>query len=216
MAAYARSRRLPAVLIVSLFVLGLAVEAHAYHGVGKYGNTDTDSLKKKRRERIAKEAEKYVEAFKAVQKEEEQADRLLDEEVQKARSEADGDKVKEKRGVRLARHKGIKALLRADGKYGRLFAGVRKFKADESEYFDDETKGRIEILLVQVKDRARTNRERIADLYIDVDEPIKALKVLEGIYKSLSPNERMTASDLKGRIKSLKDQLGIKDDAGRR
>ncbi len=211
MVAYARSPRFVAALIVSLLAFGLAVEAHAYHGVGKYGNADPDSLKKKRRERIAKEAEKYVEAFQAVQKEEEQAGRLLEKEVQKARSEADGDKVKEKRGVRLARHKGIKALLRVDGKYTRLFAGTQKFKAEESEYFNDETKGKIEILLVRIKDQARSNRERLADLYVDVEQPIKALKVLEGIYKSLPPNERMAATDLKGRIKALKAQLGIKE-----
>ena len=205
-------RRILPVLGLMLLVVAPAGEAWAYRGFGGYG-TDTDDLKEKRRERITKEAEKYIEAFKAVRKEEDLAGTLLERELQKAKSEAEGD-VATKRAVRLARHKGIKRFLALDAKYTRLFAGTQKFKADEGEYFSDETKGKIEILLVQVKDQARSNRERVADLYVDVEQPVKALKVLEGLYKSLPPNERMAASDLKGRIKALKAQLGIKDDDG--
>jgi hypothetical protein len=215
MTAHVRARRFLAAFVLVVFAFAATNDAWAYGGLGGRGGwsgTDTDRLKEKHKERVAQEAEKYVEAFQAVKKEEDLVGRRLGEDVQKARSEAQGDEVKAKRGIRLARHKGIKNLLKVDAKYTRLFAGVRKFKADEGDYFTDETKGKIEILLVQVKDQARANRERIADLYVDVGEPIKALKVLEGIYKSLAPNERMAASDLKGRIKALKAQLGIKDD----
>jgi hypothetical protein len=203
------------IAILSLLVAGFAADVSGFGGYGKgWSGSDTDRMKEKRKERIAKEAEKYVEAFQAVKKEEDLAGRLLEEDVQKARTAAEGDEVKAKRGIRLARHKGIKNLLKVSAKYGRLFAGIQEFKADEGEYFADETKGKIEILLVQVKDQARANHERVADLYMDIDEPIKALKVLEGIYKALGPRERLTASDLKARIKALRAQLGIKDDAG--
>ncbi|MEA3368122.1 MAG: hypothetical protein U9R68_08420 [Planctomycetota bacterium] len=173
-----------------------------------------DRLRERHRERVTRQAERYADALKAVKKEEDHAGLLLERSKQKARADAAGDEVREKRALRLARHKGIKNYRTIDFKYSRLFTALQNLKAEESDYFTDETKAKVEALLVQVKDQARTNRERIADLYEQVEQPVKALKVLEGIYKSLSLEERASAGDLKARIKALKAQLGIKDDAG--
>jgi len=213
MAAYGCTRRLLPALVLSLLVLGPAVEAFAYSGYKGYGGDDIDRMKEKHQERVTKEAEKYVKALKDVMEDEERVQTLLQQDEQKARTDAAGDDVKLKRTVRLVRHKGIKTFLKIDAKYGQLFAGIQKFRKDEGDYFTPEAKGKIDILEVQVKDQARSNRQRIADLYVDVDEPIKALKVLEGIYKSMSAQERLSAMDLRARIKGLKAQLGIKDDA---
>ena len=216
MAAHGCTRRVLRVLVVSLLALGLTADAWAWSSGGRGGwdSDEGDRYKERHRERVTKEADKYQEALKAVKQEEEQAVTLLRQGEQKVKAGARSDEVKTKRSLRLVRHKGIKNFQKVDFKCGRLFAGIQKFKADEGDYFTDATKGKVEILLVQVKDLARTNRERIADLYVEVEEPIKALKVLEGIYKSLPANERVSAMDLKARIKALKAQLGIKDDAG--
>jgi len=208
------------VLLGGILAVGLSAQAWAWGsgsgdgwGGSGWDGEEMDRLRERHRQKVTREADKYVQAFEDVKLEETRAATFLERSEQKARVDGKGDEVKAKRLVRLARHKGMKVLQSIDAKYTRLFAGLQQFKADESDYFTDETKGKVEVLLVQVKDQARSNRERIADLYVDVDEPIKALKVLEGIYKSLSLEERDAASDLKARIKGLKAQLGIKDDA---
>ncbi|MFO8011916.1 MAG: hypothetical protein R6X20_01290 [Phycisphaerae bacterium] len=221
MASRVHTSRICPVLLGGILAVGLSAQAWAWgsgYGSGWGGSgwdgEETDRLRERHRERVTREAEKYAQAFKDVKQEQERAATLLEQGEQKAGVDGKGDEVKAKRGIRLARHKGIKNLLKVDAKYARLFAGIREFKADEGDYFTDETKGKIEILLVQLKDQARANRERIADLYVEVEKPVKALKVLEGIYQSLSVEERASAMDLKARIKALKAQLGIKDDDG--
>ena len=209
------------VLLGGILAVGLSAQAWAWgsgydNGWGGSGwdGEEMDRLRERHREKVTRQAEMYVEAFKDVKDEEDLVARRLEEDMQKARADGKGNEIKIKRAVRLARHKGIKRFLALDAKYTRLFAGTQKFKADEGDYFTDPVKGKIETLLDQVRDRARANRERIAELYVEVEQPIKALKVLEGIYNSLPPKERTAASGLKGRIKALKAELGIEDDDG--
>jgi len=209
-------------LIVALAVclLASALAGKAWAGWGgsdgsgsfEWDSDDMERVREARQRRLREQAEVYAKALQAVKDEQSQALAGLKKAETKARADAKGDDVKAKRSLRLVRHKGITNLKKVDYKYGRLFTAVVNLKAERG--IPDDARSTADGLLVQVKDLTRTNRERIADLYVEVEEPIKALKVLEGIYKSLPANERVSAMDLKARIKALKAQLGIKDDAG--
>jgi hypothetical protein len=172
---------------------------------------DRERVEKARQKRLSDQADTYQKAFDAVRLEEQRALKALAKAEAKAEADARGDQVKRDRAQRLARHKTIADLKQVDFKYGRLYTAVDALRNEAD--LPDDTRSKVEALLVQVRDRARGNREKMADLYEQVEEPIKALHILEAIYKSMPIEERDTASALKTRIKGLKDQLGIRPDA---
>ena len=205
-------RPVAAGLLLGFALAALAGTAWAYgYGSGstyEWTHEDREEVRKARERRLRSQVETYKDAFKTVQEEEERAKKALQQGVTKAEA-GPGDEVAKKRNVRLARFKGMKAFKQVDFKYGRLYTAIAKLS--EEKGIPADAKGGADILLTQVRDAARENREFMADLYEKVDEPIQALKLLEGIYKGLPDAERAAAGDLKGRIKSLKERLGIRD-----
>jgi len=211
MCAAAWIRRLALGLAICLLAAVLAGEALAAGWGNNDQNTwdaeDMERVRKRRQERLRQQVETYKDALKVVQKEESQVGTALKQ--GEAKANAGSDPVQKSRTLRLARHKAIAGLKQVDFKYGRLYVAVEKLGAERD--IPSEAKSGAAILLTQVRDGARTNRERMADLYEQVDEPVKALKLLESVYKGIPDTGRASAGTLKQRIKALKQQLGIRD-----
>jgi len=198
-------------LVLAVGAAGRASAAGGWGGTSdynKWNKGDQDRVKQQRIERLQKELAEFSKAIEAIRQQEQKAREASQKAEEKAAADAGDDEVKRKRLIRLVRHKEIAALLKIDAQYMRLFATVTKMQADAA--LPEESKGTLDILLVQIKTQARANRERIADLYEQVDDKAKALKMLQSVWVSLSEQERGMESALKDRIDSLKKDLGIR------
>jgi len=213
------SRLVVSAMVVAL-LMGSAGLAQVIPGFGGTDNgpgddwtsEDAEYVRYMHQQRLKKDLATYTDAFAAVKLDEEKTLTAMEKAISEAETNAAGNAVAAKRKRMIVQHKTIGTLMKIDYKYGRVYEAATKVKNDK--VIEKKTLEKVEQLLADLKTQVRANRERIADLYEQVEQPRKALAVLEGLYNGLSETERASATTLKERINTLKKQLGIKVEEG--